>query len=260
VQTLDPALLHDREFLQQALFDLKPISPPGAQQAYHALTGGFILAEVMRKVTGESLPELLDTHFRRPLGLKTFTFGVVDTASPLVAVDSFTGPDPLPPEAALLRRAFGKNIREIVAIANDPRFRTGVVPSGNLFATANEISLFFEMLRRGGRLGDTEVLNRSTVRRARLAREDVAFDHMLLIPIRYSTAFMLGGEYLSLFGPRTPEAFGHLGFTNVMGWADAEREISVALLNNGKPFVTLKLLAWLNIMRVIASAFPRTST
>ena len=35
--------------------------------------------------------------------------------------------------------------------------------------------------------------------------------------------FMLGGRTFSLYGPDTTHAFGHLGFTNVISWADPER-------------------------------------
>ena len=46
---------------------------------------------------------------------------------------------------------------------------------------------------------------------------------------------MLGAQLLSLYGRDTQHAFGHLGFTNMLAWADPERAISVAVLNNGKP-------------------------
>ena len=52
VRTLDPAILHDKASMQEALYALKPTSKAGAYQAYHALTGGFILGEVMEAVTG----------------------------------------------------------------------------------------------------------------------------------------------------------------------------------------------------------------
>lgn len=39
----------------------------------------------------------------------------------------------------------------------------------------------------------------------------------------------------SLFGPDTDKAFGHLGFTNILGWADPERRLAVGLITRGKP-------------------------
>lgn len=32
-----------------------------------------------------------------------------------------------------------------------------------------------------------------------------------------------------------PHAFGHLGFTNILAWADGEQATSVAVINRGKP-------------------------
>ena len=48
---------------------------------------------------------------------------------------------------------------------------------------------------------------------------------------------MLGAQRFSLYGPDTEHAFGHLGFTNIIGWADPERAISVGLMTSGKPVV-----------------------
>ena len=42
---------------------------------------------------------------------------------------------------------------------------------------------------------------------------------------------------LSLYGPDTEAAFGHLGFTNIISWADPERQIAGALMTSGKPLV-----------------------
>ena len=69
--------------------------------------------------------------------------------------------------------------------------------------------------------------------------------------------FMLGADHASIYGAHTPRAFGHLGFTSCVTYADPERDISVALLTSGKPFVTLSQLRWLNVMRVIAKRCPR---
>ena len=75
--------------------------------------------------------------------------------------------------------------------------------------------------------------------------------------MKYGLGFMLGDELVSFYGPGTPAAFGHLGFTNVLAWADPERDISVALMNNGKPFITPELVAWMRIMWTIGARIPR---
>ena len=113
------------------------------------------------------------------------------------------------------------------------------------------------MLRCGGTLEGHRIFAEETVQRAVGQSAFTELDSVIKLPIQYGLGFMLGNPLLSLFGPRTAGAFGHLGYTNVLVWADPQRELSVAFLNNGKPFVTPELLVWLNIPRTICSQIPR---
>lgn len=111
------------------------------------------------------------------------------------------------------------------------------MPSGNIVTTADELSRFFELLRCGGELDGVRVMEGRTIRRAIVERAYRELDLVLGAPLRYSAGFTLGAEALSLFGPDTDEAFGHLGFTNVLAWADPERRLSVGLITSGKPML-----------------------
>ena len=61
--------------------------------------------------------------------------------------------------------------------------------------------------------------------------------------MRYSEGFMLGANPVGLYGPMTGQAFGHLGFMNILGWADPSRELSAGLLVTGKAILGGHLLA-----------------
>ena len=106
---------------------------------------------------------------------------------------------------------------KVVDAGNDPRFRTGVVPAGNGVATANELSRFYELLRGGGELDGVRIFDPRTIRRARAEQSYHEIDLTLGLPQRFSLGFMLGSKHLSLYGPDTEQAFGHLGFTNIIG-------------------------------------------
>ena len=101
--------------------------------------------------------------------------------------------------------------------------------------TANELSRFFELMRRGGELDGVRVLEPRTIRRALTEQSHLEIDFSLGFPTRFSYGLMLGAQLLSLYGPDTEHAFGHLGFTNIIGWADPERALSAALITSGKP-------------------------
>jgi CubicO group peptidase (beta-lactamase class C family) len=171
---------------------------------------------------------------------------------------SSRGHCPPRPYAWLLERAFGVGIEEAVALSNDPRFVTAAIPSANILSTAEEACRFFECLLREGEYDGARVFSPRTVRRAVMEQTNLELDTTLMMPVRYGMGFMLGGERYSPFGLATPRAFGHIGFTNILVWADPERDLSVALLNNGKPFVTLRLVRWLAVVHAISKHIPRT--
>jgi CubicO group peptidase (beta-lactamase class C family) len=254
---LDLALLADPKGTLERLCDLRPESAPGRRLAYHALTGGFVLAAVLERVTGLDVRELLARELRVPLGFRHLSYGVERDEVGEVAVNSFTGPPAIPPYSWMLERSLGVPIRQVVEISNRPEFLTAIVPSGNIVATANELGRFFELLLRKGELDGVRVFDRRTVQRAVLDQTFLEVDSILGLPVRYGMGFMLGGKRFSLYGADTPDAFGHVGFTNVVGWADPDRDVSAALMTNGKPFLTPGQLAWLGVARTIARVSPK---
>lgn len=249
---IDERTLTDWSAILGLLCDARPLTRPGTRLAYHALTGGFLLGEVLQTVTGKPLGELLREWVTAPLGLMSVRFGAGEGEGALHAENSFTGLMPLPPMAWMLERSLGIPLRQAVEISNRPSWLGAVVPSGNLFATADDACRLFEALRREGELDGARVLEPRTIRRAVAETSYLELDQTLGLPMRYGTGFMLGARRLSLYGADTERAFGHLGFTNVVAWADPARELSAALLTSGKPFVTPGQVRWLNVARTIA--------
>jgi len=62
---------------------------------------------------------------------------------------------------------------------------------------------------------------------------------------------------ISLYGRDTQHAFGHLGFTNILAWADPERALAAAVINSGKPIIYPELLRFLGLMQRITSQAPK---
>jgi CubicO group peptidase (beta-lactamase class C family) len=249
----------DSAFLRDAITAVRIRSRPGAVQSYHAVSGGFVLGEVIREVTGSDIATVLQREILDPLGFRWTGYGAAPEDQHLIAYDYATGPRLLPPASSLLTRALGMSIEELVIVARDPRFLSGTVPAGNIITTANELSRFMDLLRQGGTLDGVRILSPGTIRRAILGPSHHEFDRSLGLPLRFGGGYMLGAKTLSLYGPDTEGAFGHLGFTNVMGWADPRRELSVALMTNGNPTVGPHLPLLWSLTRRIGSAAPKVA-
>jgi CubicO group peptidase (beta-lactamase class C family) len=250
--TVDVSLLADRKRILALLCDAEPASVPGRRLAYHAITGGYVLGEIIERVTGQPLREVLEGAISRPLGLAHFTYGVEPARLSEVAENAFTGLPAMPPLSYLLERSLGVGVAEATSLSNSREFLTAVVPSGNVITTADDTCRFFELLRCDGKLGPARVFDRRTVRRAVAEQSYLEIDSFLGLPVRYGMGFMLGGETFSPYGAHSPHAFGHIGFSNVIAWADPERELSCCMMTTGKPFITPGQLAWIGAIRTIA--------
>lgn len=254
---LDLEHIDDHDLVVETMCDAKPLSRPGKALAYHAISGGFIIDEIVRRVTGEDIRTVLAREVLEPLGFRFMNFGVAPEDVEHVGWSYATGAPTLPPVSTLLDRALGKHPDEIPALSNDPRFLTGIVPAGNGVASANELSRFFELLRAGGTLDGVEVFHPRTIRRAISEQSYREIDFTLGFPTRYGLGFMLGAELLSIYGPDTEHAFGHLGYTNTIGWADPERATACAIVTSGKPIVYPELPDFWGVMRRIGRECPK---
>jgi CubicO group peptidase (beta-lactamase class C family) len=225
--------LYDHDAGLAMICEAAPTDIHSRFQAYHAITGGFLINELIRVTTGLNAQQYIDRYIRKPMGMRYFRYGLTSRVREKVAINTTTGLD-----SGLINRALtsvlGTHPDTAVDMTNDPRFYASIIPSANLFGTAEEVSRFYEMLLHHGRWNGKKILEPLTVHRAVRPLGRTEIDRTLMLPMRYSAGFMLGGTPFGIYGKDTQYAFGHLGFANIFSWADPQRDISVCLMNTGK--------------------------
>lgn len=246
-------MLADWDAVIALLCEARPMTVPGRQLAYHAITGGFILGEIVRRVAGSDIRAFFAEAVGKPLGLEVMSYGLVRERWHEVAVNYLTGMPAPPPIGWVVQRALGMGLRRVIEVSNDPRWYSGIVPSANAFATADDVSRFFQLLMRGGELDGVRVFAPRTIRRVLNESSYLELDVVLGIPARYGLGVMLGGNFLSFYGPDTPKAFGHYGFTLIIGWADPQRDIAVGFLASGKCLIDTHLIRLFGLLREIST-------
>src|SRR5258705_7880124 len=208
----------------------------GLVRSNRALSMAQLVREFVSAATGKNIRNILAAEILDPLGFRWTNYGVTEADVPLVAPSHPTG-KPLPaPLAAAFRTAVGGTMHQIIPYSNTPQFLTGVVPSSNTVSTADELSRFAEILRRGGELDGVRIMRPQTLyaatRQCRRLRPDLATG---LVPLRWGTGYMLGSTRFGPFGRNAPAAFGHTGLVNIAVWADPERGLSAGLISSGQP-------------------------
>jgi CubicO group peptidase (beta-lactamase class C family) len=236
------------------LAESPPVGTPKKQQAYHAVTAGYILGAIAQKVSGETLPQLLDRILAKPLGCEHFTFGMAEDRRHQAAISLATGLDKVPVISNMLHHMLGISDREITSAINSPQAHEAVIPAANIYASAEEVCRFYQMMLDSGSWQGQPVFQATTINNA-TRRGKLLFDHSAKAPMRYSAGFMRGEKLWSIFGANTTEAFGHLGFINILCWADPARDISVAFLNTGKSLAPEGFIGFANVTSTISSVF-----
>lgn len=251
LKNLDTRVIYDWNKVVDILCAAKPFEATGEKQAYHAITGGFILGELVRRVGKIELADALREWIAEPLGCRYMTYGLAPEHRAIAAPNVFTGPRPPWMIDLVAKRVLGASFKEVVRLSNEDEFLTHPIPAGNIFATADEASRVFQMLLDGGVYQGRRVFKPETIEEMVQPVGRRQLDGMLVIPVRFSAGMMLGDNPFGLFGPRSRRAFGHIGFLNIVCWADPARETSVAILNNGKTLAPSSLTRLARILQVI---------
>lgn len=254
LKNLDPRVIYDWDAVIGMLCAAKPFEATGEKQAYHAITGGFVLGELVRRLSGLSLQDALRQWIAEPLGCRYMTYGLAREHWNIAAPNVFTGPRPPWMLDLVAKRVLGAGFRKAVEISNEEGFRTYPIPAGNIFATADEAGRVFQMLLNGGVYEGRRIFQPDTVEEIVRPVGKRQLDGMLVIPIRFSAGMMLGDSPVGLFGAKSRHAYGHIGLLNIVCWADPERDISVAILNNGKSLAPSSLTRLARLIAAIGRA------
>jgi CubicO group peptidase (beta-lactamase class C family) len=221
----------------QALADETPWWEPGTRHGYHALTFGFLVGEVVRRVSGKRIGQFLHDEIAEPLNADIF-FGVPASEDARVA-EILIEPPPPPGETSfwseLLRDPESMSAR---AFFNPPRppqgmntraWRAAEIPASNGHASARGLARLYAGLACGGRLNGVPILEPATIRAATTEQSN-GLDAVLPMHSRFGLGFWLPTS-AAPFGSRS-RAFGHPGRGGSVGFADPEARVGFGYVPN----------------------------
>ena len=222
---LPPEALYDATAVAAALAAAEPCVPPG-QIAYHPMTFGWLVGELVRRVDGRTVGRFFREEIAEPLGVD-FHIGLGPAEEKRAAEATDLEP---PPEFAMAFANTPPGEIPLVVLAfanpaghgdhNSPEHRRAEIPAMNGHGTAGALARVYGALACGGELDGVRVLSRASIERARTeqARD---MDPLLGIPLRMGLGFWLSqpGVPGFAYGPNEG-AFGHPGAGGSLGFAD----------------------------------------
>ncbi len=235
------------EVMSEALAAQEPWWEPGAGHGYHVNTYGFLIGEVVRRITGKSLGTYLRDEIARPAGIDFFIgFGPELDARCADVIPPRPGPDGEQGNVLLdgdLAALTGLQRMRVGAYRNPPdlsgqgiintrEWRAAEVPSTNGHGNARAVARFYAALAGDGDLDGVHILSPATIEMA-IAEQVYGEDQVLQRPTRFGLGFQLTMPERRL-GPG-PRSFGHFGAGGSLGFADPDAHVAFAYaMNQGR--------------------------
>jgi CubicO group peptidase (beta-lactamase class C family) len=229
--------LYDWDAMVGALAAEEPWWEPGSAHGYHAVTFGWLVGEVVRRIVGKSLGTYVRETFCEPLGLD-FHIGLAEAEHGRVAdILPQLPPDPEGEAAQLFARsiaepegvtarAFG-NPPSMALGPNGAEWRSAEIPGANGHGTARALASLYGQAA----LGDGAVISREAIERCR-GEQSAGDDLVLGVNTRFGLGFMLRQPFAAGGACLGEGAFGHPGAGGSLAFADPERRLGFGYVMN----------------------------
>jgi CubicO group peptidase (beta-lactamase class C family) len=215
----------DWDFVLQRIAETAPAFPRGTL-AYQPMGFGWILGQVVHRVTGKRIERFLEEDVLGPAGLDDLRLGVPAGEVPLLARSYWV--DEKPPQLG------GELMIGLEEAQNSREQLTAVLPGAGTIGTARSLARFYAWLlagtptRSGSRLVSQSVLARYVTKQTRGTDRTVGF------PLVLGRGFGLGWLWPHPYGWwRTGSCFGHAGNFSTLAWADPATGCAIAAVTNG---------------------------
>jgi CubicO group peptidase (beta-lactamase class C family) len=254
----------DGDAIARGLAASEPLWPPGAQLGYHALTYGWLIGEVIRRITGRTVGAFFETEVAKPLSLDLHIGTPLDDQARVAPIINHLMTGVPLAMRFVLRRAM-RDMADPGTLAGNAFVADGSgnffdhaeelfgreivlemeIPAANGTGSARSLARLYAMLSQGGELDGVRIVSSDAVRM--FAAEQISLPDVLTVsliprwlrwyltkPARRTLGYLInpalpGGVHT--FGPNV-NAYGHDGSGGQVAFCDTEKRIAVGFVRN----------------------------
>jgi CubicO group peptidase (beta-lactamase class C family) len=226
IEDLGPGAFFDYDAVVAQLAKQKAVWEPGTVAAYHVVTQGYLLGEILRRVTGKTIGAFFRSEISEPLSVD---FNIALTpeeqarcAHFIVAEELFRARHMEPP--TILSRGFDQfPAGPMDDVLNSKEWRGADIASGSGHGNARALARLWGAVANGAVLDGVRLMSPESLKLLATMQHD-------MVEIRHNRVYRQGlGLVLNSpptmgFGPN-PNAFGHGGIGGSLGFADPDNAI-----------------------------------
>lgn len=245
---LDPGAFYDWDHMIKVLAAEEPFWRPGSAHGYHGLTFGFLVGEVIRRVSGQTVGQFLRTEVSEPLGLDLQLGTPASDHARVSHVNGMVPPAPGEPVSQYLVKAMTEptSMQALMMLNtggylvpeewDSPAALQAEIPATGIVANARGLAELYSALVHDRKIGRVEFSWEDIVGMGAV-QSAVVEDIMLFAPGRWTLGFTKGAT--SPRGVEPPartvlseDAFGHTGHGGSIGFCDPVADLGFSYVMN----------------------------
>ena len=232
-----------------------PFAEPNSIQAYHALTFGWLVGELIRRVDGRTVGVYFKEEIANPLGLD-FAIGLDDSdmarCAQMLMLDKLPSISQLNVLKYLPDFLLSKSLTNIKAavsrgfnpiafdgramdnpdFANTSEWRRAEIPAANGHGVASSLATLYGILSNGGSRDGNEVLKPETIELLRTVHSNGPDMVLFGLNYKFGLGHMLNAPITPIGRNRSESMFGHTGIGGAVVFGDVEKKLGFSFFNN----------------------------
>jgi CubicO group peptidase (beta-lactamase class C family) len=248
-EPLPPGAMYDWGLMTDALARQAPFWVPGTRHGYHGLTFGFLVGEVVRRITGLGIGEFFEKEVSGPLGLD-FWMGLPEDleahVAPSIPADLSAPGTPVPslylvamtqPESAQASQILNNGGYLVPGEPDSRAARAAQMGAVGGISNGRGLAQLYRPLALGGAYNGVRLVHDREVPLMGAA-VSAGFDEITLTSSRFGLGFMksIDNQHLPENDREgvllTEDAFGHAGMGGSLGFADPRARLSFGYAMN----------------------------
>jgi len=223
--------LYNWEEIVNILAAQTPSWEPGTRSGYHSITQGYLLGELVRRVTGKTIGTFFREEISDPLNAD-FHIGLSEQHDSRVA--DLIAPPPVPNqlmennEELRAARGFFNPVLPIEKCLTR-EWRNAEIPAANGHGNARSVARIGAAIACGGELDGVHLLSLKTIEKA-IEEQSYTKDLVIQIPIRWGLGFGLNSKEIRLGRNQRAFCWGGAGGSSLV--MDLDEKISYAFVMN----------------------------
>ena len=248
------------EHFTEALEKQKPIREPGSSQGYHALTYGWLVGEIIKRIDGRSVGQYFEEEIAAPFGID-FKIGLTpddfSNCADMIMLERDDDAQVFPLEkikyipSFLLPRQL-KNMKNAIiggdfywafqSIAqgagltgvNDPEWRCAEIPSANGHGSAEGLAKLYGILSSGGSRNNKKIISPQTLDLVTTQISNGPDTVLMGGDVAFGLGYMLYNQTARVEeSPKhTKGYFGHAGIGGAVAYGDKNKKLGFAFVCN----------------------------